>query len=229
MLLKKSKLYWHFSRRLRKSNIQKGSYSQYGQDLVVAELFSGFEEGTFVDIGANDGSTFSNSLLFEERGWHGICIEPHPSIFKILQGNRSCNLVNCCIAERDGTVDFLVVDGPANMRSGILHSLKPADLKLIDEEIERFGGTKTIKQIESISPKSLLQRFKLERIDFLSIDTEGHGLQILKKFDFKEVEIKVISIENEGTPDIFKYMSENGFELYKTVGCDEIYVNGQRM
>src|SRR5262249_56743026 len=58
------------------------SFSQLGQDIFVYNTF--FRErrtkGYFVDIGAYDGVTFSNSLFFERHlGWQGVCIEPLPS------------------------------------------------------------------------------------------------------------------------------------------------------
>ena len=102
-----TKAYWYLKRKLRKKNCRNDGYSQYGQDQVVFELLGKPKTGVFIDIGANDGLTFSNSFLFEEKGWQGICIEPHPTIFSELQNTRKCHCVNACIADKDGWVDFL--------------------------------------------------------------------------------------------------------------------------
>ena len=50
-------------------------YSQFEQDKFVYEnFFQGKTDGYFVDIGAHDGTTFSNSRFFEELGWTGVCV-----------------------------------------------------------------------------------------------------------------------------------------------------------
>ncbi len=62
-------------------------HSQVGQDRFLLEnFFRGKRGGVFVDIGAYDGETFSNSLFFERTmGWTGLCVEPLPSAFEKLQ------------------------------------------------------------------------------------------------------------------------------------------------
>lgn len=225
MTLTRSTLYWKLKRRLRKFNAAKGGHGQYGQDIVAFNLLENVKNGVFVDIGANDGTTFSNSLLFEESGWSGICVEPHPKVFEILKKNRKCNLVNACISGEDTTVDFLVIEGKANMLSGIQNFMDASDLERIDREIEQYGDKKLTIQIESLSPITLLKRFAYSHIDFLSIDTEGCELQILKSIDFKAIPVSVISVENGSrTPEIFHHLTKVGFKLYKCVGCDEIYI-----
>ena len=226
MKLTTSKLYWKIQRRLRKFNIAKGGYSQYGQDVVVFDLLKNKKDGIFVDIGANDGTTFSNSLLFEESGWSGICVEPHPQMFDILKRNRKCNLVNACISGEDTAVEFLVIEGGSNMLSGIQNFMDASDLERIDRDIKSSGGSKQIIEIESLSPTTLLNRYAFKSIDFLSIDTEGCELQILQSINFTTIPISVISVENgTRTPDIFNFLTKRGFKLYKCVGCDEVYIN----
>jgi len=59
------------------------SVAACGQDVFVAELLSFKKNGVFVDIGANDGVTISNTWYFEkELGWDGIAIEPIPQIYE---------------------------------------------------------------------------------------------------------------------------------------------------
>lgn len=56
--------------------------SQLGQDKIVDEYFHGKRNGVFVDVGAYDGVTFSNTLMLgREGGWTGVCIEPLPDNF----------------------------------------------------------------------------------------------------------------------------------------------------
>lgn len=218
-------LYWYLKRKQRKKNSRTDGHSQYGQDMTVFELLGKPHNGVFLDIGANDGVSFSNSLLFEEKGWTGICVEPHPVIFKTLQEKRKCHLVNACISDVDGTVDFLVVDGDSHMLSGIAQFLDERHRQRIDREIADNGGSKRTIPIEALSPKTLLDRHGINAVDYLSIDTEGCELPILKNFDFGAIAVKVIGVEN-GTrsPDLFRYLTSIGYRLAKCVGCDEIYI-----
>ena len=65
-------------------------YSQFEQDKFIYEnYFINKTKGYFVDIGAHDGITFSNSKFFEELGWDGVCIEPNPKIFE-KRMNKLC-------------------------------------------------------------------------------------------------------------------------------------------
>lgn len=225
MLFKDSYLHCFIQRKLRKNNITTEGHSQYGQDVAVYEILNKPSYGVFLDIGANDGVTFSNSLYFEQKGWTGICVEPHPTIFKQLSENRQCNLLNACIASSDSTVDFLSVEGPGNMLSGIMQYLDQSDLDRIDKEIAQHGGHTQEIQIEALSPETLLKRFNITEIDYLSVDTEGCELSILKVFDFDKTPVKVIGVENGSrSPELFNYLIQQGYQLKKCVGCDEIYV-----
>jgi FkbM family methyltransferase len=225
-MLQTSRLYWYLKRKRRKANIRMGGYSQYGQDLACYDLLQQKKGGFFMDIGANDGITFSNSFLFEEKGWKGVCVEPHPIVFQTLNEKRSCHCLNACISEQDGIVDFLAVEGPAHMLSGIESFLSEDHLRRINQEISEKGGELRRIQIEAITPESLLKRYEIDVIDFLSVDTEGCELPILRSLlrSKSTPRPKVISVENGSRkPETFKYLTSIEYQLSKCVGCDEVY------
>ena len=64
--------------------------SQEKQDeLLEKNVFKGYKNGFFVDVGAHDGRSINNTLYFEEaNNWTGICIELMPDTFINLQENR---------------------------------------------------------------------------------------------------------------------------------------------
>src|SRR5579859_1429704 len=65
--------------------------SQYGQDAIVDKLLGHMTAGVFVDVGAYDGVTLSNTYFLETtRGWTGVCFEPNPATFEQLRAKRSC-------------------------------------------------------------------------------------------------------------------------------------------
>lgn len=221
----KSKLNWYLKRKWRKRNILHGSPSQYGQYQEVFNLLGRPKYGTFVDIGANDSVTYSNSLLFEQKKWDGVCVEPHPFAFQLLSSSRKCHCVYACILNEESNVDFLLVEGPGNMLSGISDFMDNRHLQRIEKEIQQNGGKKRIVSVKATTPKDLLDRFSLTQIDYLSIDTEGCELIILKLFDFSQIHVRLIGVENGSrSPELFCYLTSIGYHLHQCVGCDEIYV-----
>lgn len=73
------------------------TYSQLGADLVAYALHNGKKDGFYVDIGANDGVSISNTLLFENLGWQGFCVEASPKTYEALRKNRKCDCYNLAV------------------------------------------------------------------------------------------------------------------------------------
>ena len=68
--------------------------SQYGEDEFILTFF-GDHKGRFLDVGAYDGCTFSNTGQLAERGWSGVCVEPSPSAFPYLARYHDLHDVLC--------------------------------------------------------------------------------------------------------------------------------------
>ena len=69
----------------------KLSYSQCGEDLIIDFLISQLKISNFkyLDIGAHHPTYISNTFLFYEKGYSGVCIEPDPFLFKTIAKRRS--------------------------------------------------------------------------------------------------------------------------------------------
>ena len=83
-------------------------YSQDKQDeFLEFNIFKGYKNGFFVDVGAHDGKTINNTLYFEENNnWTGINIEPIKDVYLNLVKNREkCLNINCAIDEK-GSITF---------------------------------------------------------------------------------------------------------------------------
>lgn len=70
-----------------KEDIMPKCYGQLGQDLLALVFFLSHpaEHKVFLDVGAFDGISFSNTRLFFEKGWSGICTEPCLKNYKKLK------------------------------------------------------------------------------------------------------------------------------------------------
>lgn len=204
-----------------------GYFSQKGQDKFLNEqIFRGKKNGFFVEVGAHDGRSFSNSFFFERNlGWSGICIEPNPAIFEQLVKNRHCICERVCISDQMGTMPFVKCSGYIlEMYSGLLKNCDPRHLERIDKEIALYGGKKEIISVDCTSFKELFRRHKVSQVDFLSIDIEGGEEAALRSIDFDEVKIDVILVENNFNEDKIKnYLLSRGYRYINRVGKDDIY------
>ncbi|MGB0907995.1 MAG: FkbM family methyltransferase [Maricaulaceae bacterium] len=203
-----------------------GGYGACGQDILIAELLGHKRDGVFFDIGANDGVTISNSYYFEkELGWSGVAVEPLPAIFSSLEHHRNCHLVNGCVTPVAGTAKFLEMEGQNNMLSTLEQNNRGLTARRLRNNAKRHKtGVKEI-DVACFTFSSLVDKFDIKAIDFLSVDTEGGELEILKSINFNATPVSIISVENNYyKADIRTFLEAQGFAYYGTFKIDEIYI-----
>lgn len=209
------------------ASIQGGS-GACGQDIFVHELLGGKRNGVFVDIGANDGLSISNTANLEkEQGWTGVAVEPIPSVFKKLESNRSCKVINACITPKRGRQNFLELVGGADMLSTLEVNNKGLTARRLRKNAKRQGARIVEYEVECLTFSSVMEHCGIREIDFLSVDTEGGELEILQSIDFAKNPVKVISVENNFyTFEIREFLEKRGFLYLGTFKVDEVYMYG---
>lgn len=197
-------------------------YSQFEQDKFVYEkYFINKNKGYFVDIGAHDGVTFSNSKFFEELGWKGVCIEPNPKVFEILSSNRKCRCVKKAITNNKSISQFFQITNGPDMLSGLVDEFTDSAITRINQELESFSEDFSYIDVECDLFENIVQN---DKIDFLSLDTEGNELKILQTIDFNKFNIDVITVENNDYDNKFlNYLTSKGYQFVTRLGCDEVY------
>jgi FkbM family methyltransferase len=203
-------------------------YSQYGQDKwLYNTFFINKGPGVFMEIGADDGIDKSNTLFFEESlGWKGICIEPSPKRFKLLEQNRTCICENYAVSNVVGEVKFLDIAGWGKGLSGIVHKYDSRHRKRIEDELRHplNKGKEVIKINTELLP-NLLDKHNITEIDFCTIDTEGGEYDILSTLDFNKYNIRIIIVENNyGDDKISKLLTDNGYKKIHKLEIDDVYV-----
>lgn len=185
------------------------SQSQIMQDLWVLFELSERTGGYFVEFGATNGVTMSNTHLLEKQfGWTGILAEPNPSFHARLGRERGCQISHDAVHATTGEAIFLCTERPAFSR---LASIEP------DDVFER-EGRRAIRQeqrVKTVSLNDLLDRHHApDRIDYISIDTEGAELDILSTFDFARRQVDLFTIEHNFIPEragVQALMTANGY------------------
>lgn len=197
------------------------SSSQIGQDIIpfflAGEVFSGY----FVEVGAADGITLSNSLSLEKNfGWQGILIEPSRSYLSDLKANRTALIINQAVSGSPGEVEF------EEREDGLYSSLSG------------FGGrSKAVDRrynVESLTLTQILERCKAPKvIDLMTIDTEGNEFDVIAGISFSRWYIKVICVEHNYNfaklTAIDSILSQNSFKRILPIASqfDAFYANTQ--
>jgi FkbM family methyltransferase len=206
-------------------------YSQSYQDKFIDRiLFRQKENGVFVEIGAYDGISFSNSFFFEKnRSWRGICIEPTPRAFNELCKNRKCICVNGCISDSDGEAELILLEGYSAMLSGLKQDYDPRHSERIENEIKRFGGEKKSLKVRTINFNNLMLKYGTAHIDYCSIDVEGGEWKILQSINFDIISIDVITVENNFSDSRFiDFLANKGYDYVGKLEADQVFIRQGR-
>jgi FkbM family methyltransferase len=189
-------------------------------------VFGGRRDGVFVDVGAHDGETYSNTLfLEEERGWSGLCIEPNPSVFERLAARRAATCVAVAVGATEGTAEFLAISGYGEMLSGIRDQYAPAHLARIDRELAQHGGEAISHRVPVRRLDALLQEHELTHVDLLCVDVEGAEADVLGSVRLRDFGVSAVIVENNYTDGgLSRSMARQGFQLFARIGWDDCYV-----
>ena len=201
------------------------SKSEIKQDIFVLTALNFKSKGYFVDFGATDGVSCSNTYLLEKKfNWNGIVVEPVKSWHDDLRKNRNVHVdFDCVWQSSNEQVDFWEFRNRNRALSGVSSGLR-ARIK------KRFDKQKKVYSVNTVSLNDLLERYNAPRtIDYLSIDTEGTELEIIRNFDFNTYKFSVITIEHNYTSDREKQhelLASNGYKrVMKNVSqFDDWYV-----
>jgi FkbM family methyltransferase len=201
-------------------------YAQLLQDKFVDDYLNHKENGFYIEIGAHDGISGSNTLFFEEfRNWSGICIEPGPEEFKRLNENRKSTNINACVSDYDGESEYTYIEGYSMMLSGLSESYNLPHQNRINSEVLNHGGKINKLKMPVFKLQTILDDLKVVDVDYCSIDTEGSEFNIVKSIDFDKTNIKIFSIENNyGDNQIKEYLESKGYTLYKKLQWDDIFI-----
>lgn len=186
------------------------SNAQIMQDLWVQFEMGERRGGYFVEFGATNGVTMSNSLLLERRyGWTGILAEPNPAFHARLGRERKVAISHDCVhAETGQGVTFLCTERPAFSR---MEAVRPDDA--FEQEGHRTVAAR--REIPTVSLNDLLDRHNApDRVDYISIDTEGAELDILSTFDFRRRFVGLFTVEHNFTREragVQALMAANGY------------------
>ena len=184
------------------------SKSQLRQDLFVLSEVNFLKGGYFVEFGATNGLDLSNSHILEkEFEWQGILAEPARIWHETLVSNRTAHIETKCVWKDSHST--LIFNEATMPELSTIDSFSMSDL----HNRAREDGLRY--EVETISLNDLLEKFLAPtHINYMSIDTEGSELEILKSFNFSKYKIDIITVEHNYTDNrnaIFALLSQEGY------------------
>jgi FkbM family methyltransferase len=188
------------------------------EQQLIREFFDG-ASGFFVEVGANHPYSGSQSWHLEQRGWSGILVEPLPELAEKLRQMRSAKVfcVACSSPTNAGQRrPFYVADKLSSLdRDRMATGSRPqavieVPLRTLDDILAEAGA-----------PSS---------IDFLSVDVEGHEIEVLRGFDFTRWRPRLILLEDHVADlSTHRFVRSAGYRLVRRTGLNGWYIPASSM
>lgn len=187
-------------------------FSQTGEDIIIKELQENKKNGFYVEVGCHEPILMSNTFNLYLDGWNGLCIDANPALVKKFKKYRPNDVVLCeAVSDKRGEVLFYEFDRPA---------VNTIDEESIEEWKKKWQLLSARKVVTKTLDEILMENGVAGPVDLLSIDVEGHDLQVLKSLSLETVRPRLIVIEihdfdlsNYSSNRIVQYLSDNKYTL----------------
>lgn len=161
------------------------SYAQNREDALLARAFAQQATGFYIDIGASDPTYDSVTRHFYDLGWSGINVEPGECYTRLAaERTRDINL-NCAVSSSEGVTVYYEFPGTG------LSTLCEAEARSRIVE----GRPLFTRQVATRTLASICKAYVSCKIDFISIDVEGHAREVIQGGDWRRWRPRVAAIE----------------------------------
>ena len=209
-------------------------FSFSGVDLILQNIFMKQNDGLYIDVGCQHPIKNNNTYLLYKKGWKGINVDLDKDNIKLFNSARP----------EDYNVNKALSSEIKNVELYFYHKKSP--INTIDKKTSEFQKAKvsSIRNITTDTLNNIISNTKYKDccIDLLSIDVEGHELQVLKGFNLtkyrpkvivveyldlnvSKLEIKNLTLKDVIDSEIYKYLSSNGYILVNSIYCDLVFIN----
>lgn len=209
----------------------EATYAQCGEDRIVRYVLDalGVADRSYLDVGAHDPVNLNNTYLLYANGHSGVLVEPNAEMCKTLREARPSDTVLEAgigvTAAREA--DYYVMSEP---------SWNTFSKEEAERQAKATKGAITIKEVIKM-PLLDINQVMADHFDeapaFLSVDTQGFELPILKSIDYARFRPKVICAETlvTGTrkmvPEIAAFMGTQGYVVRGMTFVNSIFVDSK--
>jgi FkbM family methyltransferase len=184
------------------------------ENELKAKFFGPVQTGFFVEVGANQPEQGSQSFQFEQAGWRGVLVEPQPDLAEQLRQSRRAFVVAAACSS------------PANAGSAMtLHVLGPHSSLNRELAVTGVVAQSTIAVPVRTLDDILEQAKAPSPIDFVSIDVEGHEVEVLSGFDLARWRPRLLLVEDHVVSlATHRFLTRAGYRLMRRTGPNGWYV-----
>jgi FkbM family methyltransferase len=213
------------------------SFAQQGEDLIVQNLFSmiGIAIPTYLDVGAFDPVVHSNTYLFYLAGGHGVLVEPNPAKVDRLRGVRTRDVtlnIGVGLSAGSSAADYYVIGGPSQ---GLFNTFSKKDAELVQRNSNGLHHIDQVMKLPLENINGIMRQHLGGAPNFLSIDTEGLDLDILKTLDFERYRPDVICVEtlqvgsDHVDVEILRFLEGKGYSARGATFVNTIFVDDRHL
>ena len=177
--------------------------------------------GYFVELGANDGVSQSNTLYLEKyKNFKGVLIEPFPTNYEKCRINRSEEnffFLGACVSFNYSkpTVELLysnlmtiTLDGYSTIANPVAHAEKGSEF-LNGQDVFKFS-------VKAVTLNEVLKKANAPKlIDFLSLDVEGAEIEVLSGINFSEFRFNLMLVETNEFEIINDFLERENYIFVK--------------
>jgi FkbM family methyltransferase len=189
------------------------------------------DRGVFVEAGALDGVTKSNTLMFEGAGWTGLLVEPIPAQANRARRYRKAPVEEAILTSPEFSNDVMKIVDLAD--SSIVKSPDEAStIRSLDEQIAIANNHKKRKnrefQVRTATLGDLLVKHEIDTVDFLCLDVEGHELQVLAGVDLATVRFGYLLIESNEPDQVTELLGADYRLVEHVFGTNYLWAHRDR-
>lgn len=177
--------------------------------------------GRFVEVGASDGASVSNTVFLAEAGWEGLYVEPHPESAQMCRANHQhrpgITVAEVAISNHAGREDLFLCGDCSTL--------------VWDQNAVDWGCKKDHKiSVPVMTLDQLLEREEwAPYFSLLVIDVENHEVQVLEGFSINRWQPLMAIVETHEKDPVYQRQFKAGpinnyFSLagYRKVYADHI-------
>jgi FkbM family methyltransferase len=208
------------------------TYSLHNLDILMLEYIN-YNNGVFIEAGANDGISQSNTALYEfDYGWKGLLVEPNFKKYLDCKRNRKNSIVEN-YALVNSNYKQKIIRGDFN-NQGYENSLMAMVIDDSDDNLSHNKNKKNteneIIEVPAITINQLLVKHNMLNVDFFSLDVEGYEISVLNGINFSNIRPKYLLIETANKENYQKtvreYMKDKNYSFVKQLsGNDDLFVD----
>ena len=184
----------------------KALYSQSREELIIRDFFQDRRNGVFLDVGAATPIRNSNTAYLERHlDWSGIALDALPEYAESWKKRRP----------KSTYLNYLVTDH-ADSVEPFYRSELPGISAVEKPLVGPAGNPRSFEEIRvpTNTVTGILDEHEISKIDFMSIDIEGHEPAALRGFDIDRFQPELVCIEAKPANREFirSYFAEHGYE-----------------